>query len=120
MLAIVYGHGVIKKTMKIILRPAQPVQFVMQRCREYRCAYEVGHVVSEKQCSLTWIGWKPPVEGWVKINTDGACKGINVVRFEILRRIGRLVENRKLEGRSSIRKILLKGKIVTSHIYIYC
>ncbi|KAK2361727.1 Polynucleotidyl transferase, ribonuclease H superfamily protein [Trifolium repens] len=46
----------------------------MQWCREYRSAYEVRHV--EKQRSLTWIGWKPLVEGWVKINMDGACKGM--------------------------------------------
>ncbi|MCI28245.1 ribonuclease H protein [Trifolium medium] len=24
------------------------------------------------------IGWKPPVEGWVKVNIDGACKSESV------------------------------------------
>jgi hypothetical protein len=42
----------------------------------------------------------------------------NVIRIEILCRIGKLVKDHKHEGRSTIRKILLKGKIVTSHIYI--
>jgi hypothetical protein len=44
---------------------------------------------------------------------------MSVVRVEFLRRIVRLVKDRKHEGRSTIHKILLKGKIVTSHIYIY-
>lgn len=22
-----------------------------------------------------YIGWKRPVDGWVKLNSDGACKG---------------------------------------------
>jgi hypothetical protein len=44
---------------------------------------------------------------------------INVVRVEFLRRVVRLVTDRKHEGRSTVRKTLLKGKIVTSHIYIY-
>jgi hypothetical protein len=44
---------------------------------------------------------------------------MSVVRVEFLHRIVRLVKDRKHEGRSTIHKILLKGKIVTSHIYIY-
>jgi hypothetical protein len=40
----------------------------------------------------------------------------NVVRVEVLRRIGGLVMDRKHKGRSTVRKILLKGKVVTSHI----
>jgi hypothetical protein len=43
----------------------------------------------------------------------------NVVRVEFLRRVVRLVTDRKHEGRSTVRKTLLKGKIVTSHIYTY-
>jgi hypothetical protein len=23
---------------------------------------------------VSWIRWKPPAEGWVKITTDGACR----------------------------------------------
>jgi hypothetical protein len=42
---------------------------------------------------------------------------INVVRVEFLRRVVRLVTGRKHEGRSTDRKTLLKGKLVTSHIY---
>jgi hypothetical protein len=43
----------------------------------------------------------------------------NVVRVEFLRRVVRLVTDRKHEGRSTVRKTLLKGNIVTSHIYIH-
>jgi hypothetical protein len=43
----------------------------------------------------------------------------NVVRFEIIRRFVRLVEDRKFEVRSLIRKIPFEGKIITSHIFIY-
>jgi hypothetical protein len=48
-----------------------------------------------------------------------SCDVINVVRFEFLRRFVRLVASRKHEVRSTVRKNLLKGKIVTSHVYIY-
>lgn len=40
----------------------------------------------------------------------------NVVKHEILRRIGRQVKDRKHEDRKTVHKILLNGKIVTSHI----
>jgi ribonuclease HI len=57
------------------IRPVQPVQLVMQRCREYRDAYKTRCIVSERPRSTVLIGWKPPIDGWVKLNTDGACKG---------------------------------------------
>jgi hypothetical protein len=57
------------------LRPSHPVQYVMQRYREYMSADKASRVVTERPHTMTWIGWKPPGEGWVKINTDRACKG---------------------------------------------
>jgi len=40
----------------------------------------------------------------------------NVVKHEILRRFGRPVKDRKHEDCKTVHKILLNGKIVTSHI----
>jgi hypothetical protein len=45
------------------IRPLQPVQFVMQRCREYRDSYKAQCIVSERPRSTVLIGWKPPVDG---------------------------------------------------------
>jgi ribonuclease HI len=47
----------------------------MQRYKEYMSADKASRVVTERPHTMTWIGWKPPGEGWVKINTDRACKG---------------------------------------------
>jgi ribonuclease HI len=57
------------------IRPVQPVLFVLQRCREYNRANKTTRAVIERPRSTVMIRWKPPVEDWVKLNTDGACKG---------------------------------------------
>jgi hypothetical protein len=44
---------------------------------------------------------------------------MNVVMIEILHGIDRLVTDRKHKDHNTIRKTLLKDKIVTSRIYIY-
>ncbi|PNY01400.1 ethylene responsive transcription factor 1b [Trifolium pratense] len=46
-----------------------------QRCREYKNANKSKRIVTDIPRSTVWISWKPPVNGWVKLNTDGACKG---------------------------------------------
>jgi hypothetical protein len=56
------------------LRPTQPVSFVLQRCREYCNAVQAKEVMAEKPRRISWVGWKPPDVGWIKLNTDGACK----------------------------------------------
>jgi hypothetical protein len=43
----------------------------------------------------------------------------NVVRVEFLGGVVRPVTNRKHEGHIMVRKTLLKGKIITSHIYTH-
>jgi ribonuclease HI len=57
------------------IRPVHSVQFVLQRCREYKNANKSKRIVTDRPRSTVWIGWKPPTNGWIKLNTDGACKG---------------------------------------------
>jgi hypothetical protein len=45
------------------IRTLQPVQFVMQRSREYRDACKAQCIVSERPRSTVLIGWKPTVDG---------------------------------------------------------
>jgi ribonuclease HI len=32
--------------------------------------------MAEKPRRISWVGWKPPDVGWIKLNTDGACKEV--------------------------------------------
>ncbi|MCI08269.1 putative non-LTR retroelement reverse transcriptase [Trifolium medium] len=34
----------------------------------------VNRIIVESQRGLVLIGWKPPPNGWVKLNSDGSCK----------------------------------------------
>ncbi|PNX93366.1 hypothetical protein L195_g016519 [Trifolium pratense] len=51
----------------------------MQRCKEYRDADKAQRIGSERPRSTVLIGWKPLIDGWVKLNIDGACKGRIIV-----------------------------------------
>ncbi|PNX73083.1 hypothetical protein L195_g028981 [Trifolium pratense] len=44
-------------------RPVQPVNFIMQRCREYQQADRARRIVTAVPRVHTMIGWKLPVEG---------------------------------------------------------
>ncbi|GAU46467.1 hypothetical protein TSUD_402340 [Trifolium subterraneum] len=59
-------------------RPVQPVQVIMQRCREYKLAARASRVVTSVPRINVMIGWEPPSQGWVKLNTDGARKNERV------------------------------------------
>jgi hypothetical protein len=39
-----------------------------------RYAVQAREVMAEKPLRISWVGWKPPDVGWVKLITDGACK----------------------------------------------
>ncbi|GAU26489.1 hypothetical protein TSUD_361220 [Trifolium subterraneum] len=60
-------------------QPVHEVVHILQRCSHYYNACMDRKPVNTIQKRLQWIGWKVPEEGWVKLNTDGACKGLWVV-----------------------------------------
>ncbi|MCH94217.1 ribonuclease H protein, partial [Trifolium medium] len=41
---------------------------------DYEQAACNGKIAMDKARSITMVGWTPPKEGYVKLNTDGACK----------------------------------------------
>jgi hypothetical protein len=49
------------------IRLVQPVKFAMHRCREYRDADKAKCIVTRGLESSMLIGWKPSVDGWVKL-----------------------------------------------------
>ncbi|MCI44478.1 putative ribonuclease H protein, partial [Trifolium medium] len=55
-------------------RPTYTGQHVLKLTREYRLAANVNNMISETPREAVLIRWKPPEEGWVKLNTDGSCK----------------------------------------------
>ncbi|CAJ2663545.1 unnamed protein product [Trifolium pratense] len=52
---------------------------IYKRCKEYRDADKAQRIGSERPRSTVLIGWKPLIDGWVKLNIDGACKGRIIV-----------------------------------------
>jgi hypothetical protein len=52
----------------------QPVQHVMQRATDYYQAHTVSKIITMIPCVITMVGWRPPMEGWMKLNTHRACK----------------------------------------------
>jgi len=60
------------------VRPTNPYQFVRKRIRDYQLAMQASKVILEMPRSVVLVGWKPPAEGWVKLNTDGACSNNGV------------------------------------------
>ncbi|PNY10193.1 ribonuclease H [Trifolium pratense] len=55
-------------------RPPQPVSLVAKFVRDYMHADLIFSKVFRHNKELILIGWKPPPVGWVKLNSDGACK----------------------------------------------
>ncbi|PNX61102.1 ribonuclease H, partial [Trifolium pratense] len=48
---------------------------ILQRTGDYYKACMVSQSGLTRQKEVSWIGWKVPEEGWVKVNIDGASKG---------------------------------------------
>jgi len=51
-------------------RPIYPAQHVLQVVKNYALAF----MVNASRHETILIGWKPPDNGWVRLNTDGSCK----------------------------------------------
>jgi hypothetical protein len=55
-------------------RPIKQTEFVRQRMKMYKLAGVVMHDGLQQQQAVIHVGWKPPLNGWVCLNVDGACK----------------------------------------------
>jgi ribonuclease HI len=55
-------------------RPTKQTEFVRQRMKMYKLAGVVMHDGLQQQQAVIHVGWKPPLNGWVCLNVDGACK----------------------------------------------
>jgi ribonuclease HI len=55
-------------------RPTRPILHILNYISEYYQARMMSSVVIKLPRVTSMIGWKPPVEGRLKLNTDGACK----------------------------------------------
>jgi hypothetical protein len=55
-------------------RPQNQVQLILQKIMEYRNATRLSNVLIEQTQTLALIKWHAPKEGFIKINTDGACR----------------------------------------------
>ncbi|MCI29600.1 ribonuclease H, partial [Trifolium medium] len=58
-------------------RPLNPVMAVGKRAEQYMKSVLLHDVTHKVERVEVMVGWKPPMEGWVKavkLNTDGAYK----------------------------------------------
>jgi ribonuclease HI len=55
-------------------RPPNIVLAVTDRVKHYNQAMVLKQVLHSVEWRVVMINWRPPNEGWVKINADGACK----------------------------------------------
>jgi ribonuclease HI len=56
------------------VRPSRPVPILMKMMQEYKEAVTTSMVVTRAEKVVNLIGWKPPRESFIKLNTDGAYK----------------------------------------------
>ncbi|MCI07407.1 hypothetical protein A2U01_0028474, partial [Trifolium medium] len=70
--AIVYGIGEIWNI--IITNSCALLILCTIFCKECYASRVVNLVASQVRRSVSHIGWKPSDDGWIKLNTDGACK----------------------------------------------
>jgi ribonuclease HI len=56
------------------MRPASPINHVLKLVKDYKNADKVSRVVTSSHREMVFVGWKPPPNGWVKLNSDGSCK----------------------------------------------
>jgi ribonuclease HI len=54
------------------LRPSEPIQIIKQRVNDYLLVCKADSVIRSGSTSVQHVGWLPPSDGWVAINTDGA------------------------------------------------
>ncbi|KAK2406678.1 heat shock 70 kDa protein [Trifolium repens] len=53
-------------------RPIEPIPYLQKRVHDYFTACKANNVVSSISSAVRQVGWVPPCDGWVVINTDGA------------------------------------------------
>jgi hypothetical protein len=56
------------------IRPANLNMYVARTVREYEAANRVNDVALISNRVIRHVGWKPPMDDWVVVNTDGAKK----------------------------------------------
>jgi ribonuclease HI len=56
------------------VRPSRPLPMLLKMLQEYNDAVTNSMVVAGTQKMVSLIGWKPPRESFIKLNTDGAYK----------------------------------------------
>ncbi|GAU38380.1 hypothetical protein TSUD_147480 [Trifolium subterraneum] len=56
------------------MRPTNTAFHILQRVKEYYASSELNFVATQAQRVVSYIGWKPHDDGWVKLNTYGACR----------------------------------------------
>ncbi|KAK2379785.1 Polynucleotidyl transferase, ribonuclease H superfamily protein [Trifolium repens] len=55
-------------------RPQNPIMVITDRVQQYKHAEMLGTVMQQTTRAEIMVCWKPPMEGWVKLNRDGAYK----------------------------------------------
>lgn len=56
------------------VRPTWPVKFNQQEADRYSNLKKLSFGVKLRNCSIRHIKWNFPIEGWWKLNSDGAAK----------------------------------------------
>jgi hypothetical protein len=56
------------------MRSASPTTHVLKFVKDYKNADKVSRVVTSPHREMVFVGWKPPPNSWVKLNSDGSCK----------------------------------------------
>jgi ribonuclease HI len=57
-------------------RPHNPIRVIQKYSMDIdECTLRHLHIPQQKE--TIYIGWRRPPEGWIKLNSDGACKGNN-------------------------------------------
>ena len=60
------------------VRPINYVNHVLKLSEDYYQARMAIQITSNRQRAIDFIRWRPPQVNWVKLNTDGPCKGGNI------------------------------------------
>lgn len=60
-------------------RPRDPWRVVMRSCCDYKEASRAYSVLNSRSLSTIHIRWLPPEQGWTRLNSDGAVKGVHKV-----------------------------------------
>jgi ribonuclease HI len=60
------------------IRLRHPANVAMQKALEYDIAVQLNNKILNQSSTMTHIGWQPPKEGFIKLNTDGAVGSTQV------------------------------------------